>query len=510
MRLRFLMSLMAAALLAVAAPAQAIKIDGKSSVTYAKETFVKPGTTVTGVGTFYSLAATHMISGTADIIGSASDAAMYEVVFTLQNMVFATEVPETGTATEGLVATAAADGGTAPTFTKTRGGAVDDNYAVFMVASGSEDIAAKDMLTLRATFKITADGPGGIIRTVTNKNLAATTGLAVTKTHENPDAIKVVRALKETVTPTDPNPMAAAAHNFMAFGGTALNPVLRTSVGTVMIGVQEGVRDARVASDTTADDGVDTTMVTLTGAKDATGTDLTAQDNNTGIVDTTGVLDDPLDAAGSAVTFSGEFGFVKTLALTTATANCSGTLTDIRKADKTDRTQLTDETMEMEAGDFESAMHLCIAVDGETDIPGTGPYTVTTLYKGPPTSAFPPVGGTHNLAMIGRSGTTVHIPLLNLSEGYNHRIILRNRSSSNVTYTMNFHPEAGTTATPGVMASGMVGAGQIVFLKAQDVVTLTGKQRTAATVTAPAPAGTLDVSTSLTNLETRDSDTETH
>lgn len=498
----------AVVILAVAGPAQAVKIDGKSSVTYAKETFVKAtARPVTGVGTLYVLAPTHMIAGPADIIGVGTDLNMYEVVFTLQNMVFAADVT-------GLVATRASDTDTdaVATFARVRGGAQDDNYVVFGAETSSNVIKANDMLTLTATFAVTADGPGGIIRTVTNKNLSATTGLAVTMTHENPEAIKVVRALKETVMPADPNPMAAAGHNFMAFGGTALNPALRTSVGTVQIGVQEGVRDARVAADTnTADagtqDNVDTTMVTLTGPVDATGTALATNDGNTGIV-ASGVLDDPLDAAGSNVTFSGEFGFVKTLALA---ADCSvGTLSEIRKADKTDREKLTDETMEMEADDFATAMHLCIAVDGETDIPATGPYTVTTVYKGPATNAFPPVGGTHNLAMIDRSGTTVHIPLLNLNEGYNHRIILRNRSGSAVTYSMSFHPEAGTTATPGAMASGMVGAGQTMFLRAQDVVTLVGKQRTAATLRAPAASGTLDVSTSLTNLETRDSDTETH
>ena len=87
-------ALSAAVGLGFSTSANAVKIDGKYSVTYAKETFLKAeGTdggskrTVTGVGTFYNLAPNHVIAGPADIIAN-DDGAMYEVLFTLQNMVF--------------------------------------------------------------------------------------------------------------------------------------------------------------------------------------------------------------------------------------------------------------------------------------------------------------------------------------------------------------------------------------------------------------------------------------
>ena len=79
---------------------------------------------------------------------------------------------------------------------------------------------------------------------------------------------------------------------------------------------------------------------------------------------------------------------------------------------------LTDETMPQEAQTFEldtdadgtddnMLQRLCIEVDGETVIPKTAPYMVTTKYAGKgDTTAFPPMGMTHDLAMIDRDGTT--------------------------------------------------------------------------------------------------------
>ena len=496
----------AAASLGFGASAHAVKIDGEYSVSYAKETITKGSErTVTGSGKFYDLAPAHMIAGPADIVASEADTAMYEVLFTLQNMVFSGDaalgagaLTRTGT---GVGATAQSD------FALSRGGAVGDNYVMFAKQSTDNSIGKDDTLTLTASFSVTADGPGGITRTVTNKALPSNVGLAVSMTHTNPDAVKVVTALKEMVT-LPAMPVVDASDDFMSFtGGTTVSPRLYASLGTLTIGVESGVRDARVVSDTVEDDGVDETMVTLTGARVAVGT-LVSDTKNTGII-ADGVLDDASDTAGSVVTFSGDYSFIKTLALVDAD-DCSGTLSELRKPSKDDRTVLTDDTMPRAAGVFDSGMKLCVAVDGETPIPDTDAYVATTEYKGPTDNMFPPVGGTHNLAMITRGGTTVYIPLLNLHENYNHRVVLRNRSGRMVDYDISFNPEDGTTATPGPMASGMLDAGKWVFMKASDIVTLSGNQRTSATLTSDAPSGKLDVSTSLTNLMNRTTDTETH
>ena len=131
------------------------------------------------------------------------------------------------------------------------------------------------------------------------------------------------------------------------------------------------------------------------------------------------------------------------------------------------------------------------------------------MYTGVTDAAFPPMGGTHDLAMIERDGATVHIPFLSLAAKFNHRILIRNHSSQDVDYNITFSPEAGTTATPGPMASGTVGGGELKVLSASEVVSLEGKSRTAATLTAPIAGEMLEVSTSLANRNTGDVDTET-
>ena len=68
-----------------------------------------------------------------------------------------------------------------------------------------------------------------------------------------------------------------------------------------------------------------------------------------------------------------------------------------------------------------------IEVDGETSIPNTDEYTVTTKYKGLDMAAFPPAGATHTLAAISRDGYGANIPYLTTDDGYNQRIILVNR-----------------------------------------------------------------------------------
>ena len=167
---------------------------------------------------------------------------------------------------------------------------------------------------------------------------------------------------------------------------------------------------------------------------------------------------------------------------------------------------LTDETMPKEAQDFEVSetparllQQLCIEVDGETYIPKTAPYMVTTKYAGRTDAAFPPMGGTHELAIVDRDGTTVHLPYLTTYEQYNHRITLRNRSSRPTTWMFRFAPEIGVDAMPGEMATGDLMAGETKVLKATDVVELTGGSRTAATVTLPLPPTSVDISTTLVN-----------
>lgn len=497
MRPRFLMSLVAAALLAVAGQAHALKfVDDATTdpasptgdqyavatVTYAKETLLK-GTANVTKDVYHNITRDHLVSAPAEIAAAATD--QYIVSYTLDGMVFSgppTIVPSA--------------------LTIASGGAAGDNSVVFR-KDALTPLTTTGLIVLTATFSV-SEGGGTISRTVINQSLEGLPGVNGTSdTHTATVAVKP--ALNEMVKPMEPAPQAKADAEFMNFGGTAGSPMLRASLGTIEIGVATpNLRDARAANDDATFDpaspgtaGADVGMLVQIAPAAATGEDM-----------------------ANPVTFSGNFGFVETLALA---VNCdAGTsLTELRKADEDDPKVLTSETIPHDAtmfpiaaaeddgttADVDESMpsmrYLCIEVDGETAIPATAPYMVTTKYKGLASAAFPPVGATSALAMITRDGTAVHIPYLTTYEGYNHRITITNRGSRDTTYTMSFKPEANVTATPGSAASGTVAAGETMVISATDAVTLEGGSRTHATITMPMSPNLLDVSTTLVNRETR-------
>ena len=92
MNRKTLIAVAGTAVLAFGSAAHAVKIDGEYSVTYAKETLRKDDDKTQTVGgvTYYVLEPSHSIAGPADITASMTDTDDYEVLFTLQNMVFST------------------------------------------------------------------------------------------------------------------------------------------------------------------------------------------------------------------------------------------------------------------------------------------------------------------------------------------------------------------------------------------------------------------------------------
>ena len=266
---------------------------------------------------------------------------------------------------------------------------MEDNFAVFEKVGngGAPTIVAKDTLNLAAKFAVTGAGPGGITRMVTNGALPSNLpGIKVSMTHTNPDAVKVARALKEMVKPADPTPKADAGDGYMSFtGGTAQSPrllrIARDSDGG-RHAWNPGRPGCSRCRPTTRNP-----LILTTGSSRWKG--LTPSPKQRWNHRTHGGLADASATAGSAATFSGEFSFLKTLALTLALDNgdngddCAVNLTELRKPSEDDRTVLTDETTPRRVGEFADKMALCVEVDGETAIPKTGAYTVTTEYKGP-------------------------------------------------------------------------------------------------------------------------------
>lgn len=154
-----------------------------------------------------------------------------------------------------------------------------------------------------------------------------------------------------------------------------------------------------------------------------------------------------------------------------------------------------------------NAAHIvCVEVDGDEEI-NEGSYSVSFGWTTVATAVNPAEDTTDAVGAIGRNGTTVQIPYLTTFEDYNQRLVLVNRSASDAEYSITFTTEADTTATAGTAATGTIPAGEVLSLKATDIVSLEGKTRTAATVTIVAPQTVVDVATNQVNLDDGSTDT---
>jgi hypothetical protein len=442
------------------------------SVTYATETVLKGEDNMQMVEdddtVYYKIMRPHIFAAPAGI--AASDSDTYLVTYRLEGMVFSGIADVIGDANTQL--------GSAIS-----GGAAGDSQAVFR----SSTALGKDaVIELSAPVAVSAEG-GSITRTVLNRSLEGIPGIESSETHDVSGIIKFASALKETVTPTSPAPEAKAAAGFMNFGTDRGEAILVVSLGKIVLGVASpNLRNARADSNTVA------------------GADISSLGGETGI--TAPVADD--GSITNPVTFSGNFSFVKTVAL--GVGGCSGDLVEIRKSEGSgEDVMYLNETMPMDAltfmadadpemnaddqggsDDDDTPFHLCVEVDGETEIPKTAadnPFQVMAMYKGlvdtagEVTAAHPPTGMARDLAMIDRDGASFNITYLTVNEAYNQRVIIVNRGSD-TTYTFGSFQAAGDgMAEAGDMASGMLPTGQTV-LRSNMIVKVTGGNVASATL----------------------------
>ena len=472
---------------------------GMDSVTYAKETLVDtvdnttPPTDEADETEYYNIVRMHYVTGPADIAATEGSESEYTVSYVLEGMVFAS----TATAMSRGVQIAddgniTVSGGAA--LDPITGGGAGDTMAVYQ-AGGAID--ADDLIELTATFAISGEGSGTISRTVRNRSLQGVPGIAANITHTLAGAIKAKPALKQTIKPKEPAPQAMAAFGYKAFHpSTASTKKLTDWVGYVQVGVKPH-RNAQV------EDGLVAVIADIAGPDITTTDSLNVLKNNT-------------------VTFLGDFSFVETLALSGDVADDAGTenvdesvdgslcdsAADIRKPSADDPEEYTDVVPVILLNTFTTAQYLCITVDGEEPIPATDadkPYMVAIKYTGIDDAAFPPPGGTFDLAGITRDGTYFHIPYLTTYEGYNQRIIIVNRGSDSTYAFDDFNADIGT-AMAGMSAEGMLPEGQTV-LTASQVVDIMDGNRASATLSIPAPSSTISAAIQQVNTGTRGVDT---
>lgn len=146
--------------------------------------------------------------------------------------------------------------------------------------------------------------------------------------------------------------------------------------------------------------------------------------------------------------------------------------------------------------------YLCITIPTAADkvIPESA-YNAALTYTAVTNAAFAPAVFSGKMGEVVRNGTTVQVPYLTTFADYNQRLVLVNRGSADVAYSITFTPDVatGATATAGAAATGTLKAGKTTVLKATDVVTIAGSTRTAATVAIVSAAANIDAATTTIN-----------
>jgi hypothetical protein len=150
---------------------------------------------------------------------------------------------------------------------------------------------------------------------------------------------------------------------------------------------------------------------------------------------------------------------------------------------------------------------LCNVTDGVALIPASA-YTIGINYVTglADTPGAADVTGV-SIGNITRNGTSQNINYLTTFASYNQRVFITNRGTTDATYAFTFQSEAGATATAGTAATGTSKAGSVLALKASDIVTLTGKTRTAASLTIVGTPASFSIATQQVNLSNGATDT---
>ncbi len=216
-------------------------------------------------------------------------------------------------------------------------------------------------------------------------------------------------------------------------------------------------------------------------------------------------------AATSLTTISGDFSFgswsVSDNDCTTATVPitvASGTLNAAMDTATVPAANFAT-TVGVDAG-----ASLCVTLDASAGevAPVASAYTASlALTSADATFIAPLAAQSGSFGGIAHNGTTVELPYLTTFEDYNQRLVIVNRGATDAGYTTTFTSEADATATAGTAASGTVAAGTTMSIKVSDMVTMTGKTRTAGTLVIVAPDANVSVATNQVNLSDGSTDT---
>jgi hypothetical protein len=356
------------------------------------------------------------------------------------------------------------------------------NNAVALVAGGQAG-------TGFAVFSSKSSlGAAGLLATET-LTVTSTTALALLPTMAAGDTSSVTFRMYEDLTKAT-NPATSLA---------LYTKVAPTAFITTALGLKSTVTPSaagNIAEVSTDFKKFTSTAISTTVAKlgTATQTVVASQlDAGTGVTALIGGL---VNATTSLAVISGDFS-IATQVYSMGTTNCASLSNLTINAAKTAAAGIT--TTNLIALPF-----LCMTV-GATNTAAIpkGNFTIAIDNK---TAETTPVNQPLDVAAgtvvgtIAHNGTTKQLPYITTFASYNQRVYMVNRGTSAATYTMTFQPETGTTAVAGTGAAGTIPAGGTLSVKASDIVTLTGKTRTAATLNIVGASGNISVMTQQVNL----------
>lgn len=338
-------------------------------------------------------------------------------------------------------------------FAISQGGALDDNFVVVEVSAVGGDIQQSDTITMAAAdFEISQTA----------------TATAQYSLHDSAvDAVNGANALD-----------------------TASGEVVKVASITSGDFVVAGDSIATVASGFTDFDPANSDAISATVGQVGS-LDTSEYLSGAGFKpDGTAVVAADLITAGQNVTVSGDFSF-GTWKLG-ALANCGGDAADVALTANADEDGADPEAI----ANVNLVKYLCVTVNG-TEVVNKGSYTISL-----DTDEL-----TNTIGTLSYDTTSIEVPYLTTFSSYNQRVYMTNSSSSDASYSITFISEDGVTATAGTGATGTIPAGEMISIKATDIVTLTGKTRTAATIEVEAEDSAITAATQSVNLSNGGTDT---
>ena len=473
--------------------------------TFAKETLRKDASrpTITSGGTtYYEVAANTSSSAELDInvpVGiripiSTTDAL---IQIELTNLVLARALDATNDVDITDTASPPADIANV-SFELQEGGAIGDNRAWLQVTTGATPVTgvpSSSRLVLEfVALGVDPDNPNGSIAITSRRTIS---GVPVTKTTTLTDAVKTASVFEVEATPT--SQVSSVEDGFMRFKRaeadiTVDRERLKASLGKI---------EFKLATST------NTTLYNA-GRSDAPHVDLGSG--------TAGQIVSPKQLIGSArLVFNGDTSFLGDdgkVFLSTAPRDEDCTTESVAFAadeDDDDKLKATLASSNLEDDDSTTA-YVCLEVDGETSIPETTAYSVDITFPGVngDNTAFPVGAFNGALGRITRDGSNVDIAYLTTNQKYNQRLVVVNRSNTEVGYSMTFRTAAGTTAEAGDAASGMLPPLSRTVLDVRDIVTFDNNGNGghgSAELTAVVASGMLDVATVTTTRSDGSTDT---